>query len=1440
MIDQDFVELNRTFHELSHLTDNDDVVPRSLLGVGSLTWTDLISHHRVVLLSEAGSGKSTEIRNIARRLRADGKPAFFIRLEYVIDGLDGAFEEGTYDELLQWLKGSDEGWVLLDSVDEARLRSPSDFERAIRKLGSELSAGKQRAHLIITSRTTAWRSKTDLGLCIQTLPYIPPIVDETEHEDENDPLSTLRAPVTPDSKKPMYKVVAFSDLSTDQIETFSKAKGVSNTKALLDEVERTDAWSFTSRPQDLEDLIAFWNEFGRIGSRLELMRNGIQRRLDERDQKRADARPISTERIRSGVRAVAAACTLSQSQTIRIPDGSANARGLPIKDILVDWDDLDCATLLSRPIFDEAIYGTVRFHHRTVREYLTAEWFSNLLKQDTSRRRIEELFFREQYGLEVVVPSLRPILPWLALMDSRICERIRIVAPELLFEGGDPSRLPLEIRQQVLHQVCDQLESGTSGRSMMDYSAVQRFSGTDISEDIVIRLIKHRGQSDLQWFLLRMVWHGQLTGALDESKRVALEPQTEQHVRVAAIRAVAAVGSATDMGNIRSAFSAESPPLNRDLLAELVKNTEPTVESIQWFFNCIGNVAEHEPYSVNNLSVETASFFKRTVPTLRSVIIRQSSELLKTKPFVEQDDHQVSRVFYWLLVPTGLLIQMMIEERSCDVLSADSLDILYKLPHSQGYDRLDYTEEKLNLRYLIPTWSELNLALYWHIAKYQRTMREERKQVADWWSVSLWRSYVHFSPEAFNDIITCINERHDSGDKLLALMLAYNLFLDAGRPLADLHALQAITDQDPVLSERLHALMHPKPESKTAKDFRKSETKWARSNEKRRQQMADDDVRWREAMRLNPNALRAPNLKQPEQINQWQYLVHEHMRKLNRKFQNDKKHDWRVLETEFTPEIAQAFRDGVVSYWRRQKPRLRSEGAPIDQSTFRNIFGLTGLDIEARETPDWPSNLNETEAELAFRYAVHELNGFPVWMPHLFAAFPEVILRMALAEVAYELGAKHQKMESFYLLYKITCYSDWLWNSTAPGLYEFVSKEEPKNFGNLQYVLRVLSGSSIPGVDLSRLARRKAKSLKKPEHAACWYSIWVSIDPAAAIPDFQKRLAQIDDKDERIFFVMRFIVSLVGSRRSDTKGMREAYRTPYHLKTLYLIIHEHIKRTEDIDRVGKGVYTSELRDEAQDARNNLFNLLKEIQGKKTYLALDDISRRHPDEEARPRFAQHARAHAELDADALAWTPEQVRDFQAKLERTPTNNRDLFDLACMRLTDLRDDLENGDSSIAETLKRVDQETEMRKVIGNWCRERSADRYHIPQEEELADAKRPDLRFLGNGFDSPVPTELKLAENWPGPQLYERMEIQLCGDYLRDRRSSRGIFLLVYGGRKNRKSWQLPDRSTSVDFSGLVDALQNHWSTLAHLFPEVDDIRVIGIDLTKRANRKPVTA
>jgi hypothetical protein len=96
------------------------------------------------------------------------------------------------------------------------------------------------------------------------------------------------------------------------------------------------------------------------------------------------------------------------------------------------------------------------------------------------------------------------------------------------------------------------------------------------------------------------------------------------------------------------------------------------------------------------------------------------------------------------------------------------------------------------------------------------------------------------------------------------------------------------------------------------------------------------------------------------------------------------------------------------------------------------------------------------------------------------------------------------------------------------------------------------------------------------------------------------------------------------------------------MKSLYLLMTRYIRQQDDIQRAGQGVYSPELRDDAQDARNALIAFIQETPGKAAFLALLEIARAHPGEESRPWMGYHAKAKAAADADMDAWTPAQSR------------------------------------------------------------------------------------------------------------------------------------------------------------------------------------------------------
>jgi hypothetical protein len=643
--------------------------------------------------------------------------------------------------------------------------------------------------------------------------------------------------------------------------------------------------------------------------------------------------------------------------------------------------------------------------------------------------------------------------------------------------------------------------------------------------------------------------------------------------------------------------------------------------------------------------------------------------------------------------------------------------------------------------------------------------------------------------------------------------------------------LKESVKSQPELSERLAKYM--KPPARANKSLNRLEGRLKRQREKWEKKIANNDAKWKAHLKSNVEQLRNNGLK-PGIISNTQWYLQEYMRRSKRSETIGWSHgDLGPVATEFGKEVANAFRDGAVKLWKEIVPKLRSEGAPENSIPGEVVFGLTGLAIDARETVDWPQNLTDSEIDLACRYACHELNGFPAWLPTLFEGARKIVGRVLLNEIKYELSGKNAAVASTYVLYDVSWSGQWMWDDLAPELFECLKQREPRDLSNLGYLLNILEGSSLTDTEISRLASRKCMHLKRLDNLARWFSTWVATDPEMSLPVLEDRMKRISKMADRTAFAMQFITQLLSARYGNVVRHRQAFCSPNYLKHLYLLMHKFIPAKNDTRRAGMGVYSPGLRDEAQDARERLAGLIRDFPGKEAYLVLCDIAKVHPQQSYKSWFARLAKTKAERDADIEAWSPQQVREFHLSLERMPRNHQELAKLVSLRLLDLKDDLEHGDSSIAKILQTLKLETDLRKFIGRELRDKALGRYSVPQEEELADGKKPDLRIHGSGFDGPVPCELKLAGKWTGSALFERLENQLCGDYLRDNRSSYGFFVLVHQG-SGRNSWKVPNTRLTVNFSELVLALSQHWTQILPSYPNIDDIEVIGIDLTQRFN------
>jgi hypothetical protein len=1424
MKQDEYIQLNRSFREIASDSSASDEADISLPYVRGeqLLWPDLLKEYRVIVLSEAGSGKTSEIRHAARLLLAQGKAAFFLRLESVANSLESSFEEGTYDQFNEWLASAEEGWLFLDSVDESRLRHPRDFECSVCALGTRINKGLERAHIVITGRANAWRPVSDLSHCAKCFPFkaIAPEQGSANKEEE---------------ARQTFKFVALHDLDRERITTFLKYVGVDDYPAFLDAIDRSDAWSFTARPQDLKELAEFWMENGRIGNRTELIQNSINQRLRERDQGRAETYPLSADRGREGATRLAAATVLTQTTTIQIPDGDKTSNALPVHVILANWGEKDIFALLSRPVFDEAIYGAVRFHHRTVREYLAAEWFSHLLNRGVSRRSVERLFFRSQYGIDFVTPALRPLLPWLVLFDEKIRDRVRILAPEVFFEGGDPTQLPLDIRREILRKICQQMAADTRGGSVGDYFAVQRFAHPDLSEEVGSLLRLYVSHCDIAAFLLRMIWLGQMTQALPDALAIALNGCSERYVRLTAFRAVKAIGARADIERVRMSFLNESDSLNRVWLGELVMDLQPNEANLTWLLSCLEKSAPKERFSVDPLMDHMTTFVREADINLLPAVVSGLNRLLQSPPVIERRFCETSSRHVWLLTAAAQAIERLIIVRHPAALDSDSLRVIHMYSTVGHYHDMGIGDAKTDFTEHVRAWEDLNRRLFWFEASEARKAldRKSGEKLTTWTVVSIFGSFCwKFEAKDFEYVLSEISRQDNDDDKLVALSLAFTLYREAKRPCKWRERLKVAVKENATLSVQLARYLKPHAMTTEERQSRRDTSKIQKRAITAQTERDKSEEKWMLWLRANTGNLQSILKKQPDMVTNTLRCLYDRVECGNRTSDRWARHNWQSLTAKYGDAVARYYRDASVSIWRHHVPTLRSEGAPLNQTSIAVLVGLSGVSIEYVETPNWVDTLKPDDVIRACRYATCELNGFPNWFQTLYETHRQSVLDFVMKEIRFEMSIESENCDPHYIIDDVNRSGQWMWNDIAPEIYPILSAREPIRVNTLEHFLTIVQGSDIPDDSIASLARNKCATLDDADHLARWFAVWTGVAPDKAIPALMNRFAEIDNSDAQTKFAMIYGTQLFSGPFGNDVHVRKEFVTPQHLKTLYLLMSKHIRHAEDISRGNSGAYTPELRDYAQRSRDEALRLLRDLPGKASYLTLREIASLHPDQSVRPWILHQARTRAEQDGNISPWKPQQVSDFYERLERTPRNHGELAELLIQRLNDLKEALEQGDNSIAAILQRGTEETEVRNYVGYELRERANNRYSVVQEEELADAKKPDLRVQGIGFDSPVPIELKLADRWSGAQLFERLKNQLCGDYLRDNRSRRGVFLLIYRGDK--QEWVVPASNQRVDFAGITAKLNGYWQQqLSPLFPDIDEITVLGIDLKKRS-------
>ncbi|MEZ5414406.1 MAG: hypothetical protein R3F03_08835 [Opitutaceae bacterium] len=440
------VDLDRCFSTVSRDRDPESIAIESYSDLyghlwGGRGWPDILKSRLVVVLGEPGSGKTAELRQQAARLRATGEAALFIRLdEIATQGWDAALSPDDRITLTHWHTGQGNVTIFLDSVDESKIRQAEDFYRALRRTVAALgSAGLRRARFVLSSRISEWHPETDGAEVIRllTVPSAAPQGDNNAAE----PAAAL-------------ELVQLQPLDRERIGRFAAARGINPVEDFLTALERAHAWEFARRPLDVTDLAAYWIQHNRLGSLTDLLEFSITRNLRETPA-REKLDPLTLAQARAGAEDLAAAAVVCRTLTFRIPDGNLMSGGLDARACLPpSWTPAQISALLSRPIFDGASYGHIRFHHRRLLEFLAATWLRRHLAEGAGLDELEQLCFAKNGDQRILRAAFASVAAWLCAGDGSWHERFRTwvldSAPSIHLRFGDPAALEPGYRRRLL------------------------------------------------------------------------------------------------------------------------------------------------------------------------------------------------------------------------------------------------------------------------------------------------------------------------------------------------------------------------------------------------------------------------------------------------------------------------------------------------------------------------------------------------------------------------------------------------------------------------------------------------------------------------------------------------------------------------------------------------------------------------------------------------------------------------------------------------------------------------------------------------------------------------------------------------------------------------------------------------------------------------------
>ena len=1441
-----FIDVQRRFHDLTEkeLEDTESLLAWSEYDFGpAVGWSDLLEDDRVVLLAEAGAGKTKEMTEQAKRLAGDGRFAFFVPLESldrepIVDLLSVADKR----RFKAWrADGRKTAWFFLDAVDELKL-TEGKLDRALRRLSNAIDGHGHRARVILSCRPSDWRPHLDLATVQDRLP-VPQRRETPSSPPEEVFLDALRRgsretigahheEETP-SNQGAVRTVVMLPMSDKQVGLFVERSGISDADAFLSEVARQEAWAFTRRPLDLADLIETWRSEGRLGTRAQQHEANVTAKLKD-DPDRPDRDVLPDTKARSGSERLALALALTRTRTIRAPEQALDihrADGvLDAARILPDWTEAERRALLRRALFDPATYGRIRFHHRSVQEYLAARRLRSLREKGMSTKALFRLLFAKRYGVEVVLPSMRAITAWLALWDYAVRKELTHREPEALLSLGDPQTLDFAARGDLVRAFVTAYGQGDWRGLNIPIDEVRRLAHPELAPVIRECWGKGPANEEVRELLIEMIWQGQIGGCADLAWTVAIDAKLHPHHRVTAVRALVACGRDDSVREIADAILAHPDSWPAELVHGVAAHLFPKIITAEELVTLMERTREPQQIVggfswVSQQIVETLEPRSEPAVALRD----EMATLIWRGRSKELEPYHIHGKFAYLAPALARLCERQLSETP----NASGPELLRACVIASRFGRHELSgPETINkLRVHFTDNPERRSQAFWaELAFMDEVAPDDDDEIR--LHHALEEGLMGSLDEADRSWLeAALADENRSGHRAVALHALIGGWYRRGRVASELNGIRAKLKEDPTLGRILEEHTRPPEPSEAIERMERDRRRRRRDRDARETKRIESWKEWRKDLRADP-----PGAFSAEKLEGTIADLYSWLRAADPSWGRYNRWDKDALTQAFGPDIADRAERAFRVLWCTTPPVLWSDRPAEERNTMlvRWALGLSGISAEA-STPGWTDSLSPDEARTAAAYATLELNGFAPFITDLARAHPTEVCQVIGGEVSAELdvGDEHDHLPT---LQHLTHAESGLKQLLIPRLLSeltswpsaFTDETGARWVHHLDRVLRILDETSSDA-DREAIAQECA-SRYEAEPAGVLALGWLrGLFRSDAVRGTQALAAELVDPNDPATRARAIdtLAALFGERDTPLPAF-ETIDPPRRGHLLgQLVRHAYAFVRPGDDQVHKGVYTPDARDKAETARNFLLSKLLDTPGPEAHRVVLELADEDDFAHFRDRLRLLARQRAAADAEFPPFTPEDVKALDTRHEAPPRDRDGLFAVMMDRLDDLAQDLAHHDFSDRRTVLSITEEREMQRTLALRIQAKANGAYTVAREDEVADEKRTDIRLSAVDGGHRAVVEVKLADKWSLAELERALRDQLVGRYLRHSTCKAGCLLLTYHGRK--RFWVRPKTGERIGFPEVVAFLRDRARAVEEETSHEIRIAVFGLDL-----------